>query len=276
MAWVVTASLGRLMADFRTVFPAKSRASDGTIGDTAHQAETSGHNPDDTAGSRAEYTDADSKAEVRAIDVDNTLRDPRGVTMEQVVQRLLATPADRDRLMYVIYNRRIWRKRNSWRQEAYTGSSPHTEHAHFSGDPASDENAAPWTSVLSFQEDGMNDFDPYGKPAGNSREVGVYAADVWGQEYLGTSPYGPGSPSLRTQQLGRLESKLDATLKALGLAQADIDELQARPAYDPAALATALAPLLVGATDEAAVLAVLRSDEGQAALVRAANAAEDS
>jgi hypothetical protein len=153
MAWVVTASLGRLMADFRTTFPAKSRASDGTIGDTAHQAETSGHNPDDTPGSKAEYSDADSKPEVRAIDVDNTLHDPRGVTMEQVVQRLLSTPADRDRLMYVIYFRRIWRKKNSWRQEAYTGSSPHTEHAHFSGDPDADENAAPWTSVLSFGDD---------------------------------------------------------------------------------------------------------------------------
>src|SRR3954468_3485257 len=140
MGWVVTASLARLMADFRATFPNKSRASDGTIGDTAHQAETSGHNPDDTPGSLAEYSDADTKPEVRAIDVDNDLRDPHGTTMEQVVQRLLATPADRDRLMYVIYNRRIWGKRNSWRQEAYTGSSPHTEHAHFSGDPNADEN----------------------------------------------------------------------------------------------------------------------------------------
>lgn len=275
MAWVVTASLARLMADFRTTFPAKSRASDGTIGDTAHQAETSGHNPDDTPGSKAEYSDADSKAEVRAIDVDNTLRDPRGVTMEQVVQRLLATPADRDRLMYVIYNRRIWRKKNSWRQETYTGSSPHTEHAHFSGDPASDENAAQWTSVTSFQEDTMADVYGLGGDPGDGRNTNSRVVDLWVGELESTAK-GYGSPTPRTARLVRLEAKLDATLKALGLAQADIDELQARPAYDPAALAAALAPLLVGATDEAAVLAVLRSAEGQAALTQAANTAEDS
>lgn len=124
----------------------------------------------------------------------------------------------------------------------------------------------------------MSDFDPYGKPANNPREVGVYAADVWGQEMLGTSPYGAGAPSPRTQQLNRIEAKLDATLKALGVAQADLDDIQAHatPAVDAAAVAAALAPLLAGATDKAAVLAVLQSTEGQAALTRAANAAEDS
>ncbi len=122
MAWVVTASLARLMADFRATFPNKDRESDGTIGDAAHQAETSGHNPDDTPGSRSEYTDADSKPEVRAIDVDNDLRDPRGVTMQQVIDRMLATAADLRRLRYIIYNRTIWSRSNDWRPRAYTGS----------------------------------------------------------------------------------------------------------------------------------------------------------
>ena len=36
------------------------------------------------------------------------------------------------RLRYIIYNRRIWEASNDWRQRTYTGSSPHTEHAHFS------------------------------------------------------------------------------------------------------------------------------------------------
>jgi hypothetical protein len=58
--------------------------------------------------------------------------------------------------------------------------------------------------------------------------------------------------------------------------RANVAVLVARPSADPAALPAALAPLLVGATDEAAVLAVLRSAEGQAALVQAANTAEDS
>lgn len=129
-------------------------------------------------------------------------------------------------------------------------------------------------------DNGMSDFDPYGKPKGNDREVGVYAADLWGQEMLSTSPYGPGQPSPRTLQLGRLESMLAAVLKGQGLAQADIDELQARPAADPAALAAALAPLLAAGLDTAvsadAVLSVLQSHAGQVALVQAANTAEDS
>jgi hypothetical protein len=108
----------------------------------------------------------------------------------------------------------------------------------------------------------------------------VYAADLWGQEMLGTSPYGGNAPSPRTQQLGRLEAKLDAVLKAQGLAQADIDELQARPAavVDVAALAAVLAPLLnhdgVEVTTDQ-IVAALNSDAGQAALVKAANRAED-
>lgn len=150
MTWVLTTSLAALRRDLNTAFPNRDKSSDGTIGDAAHQASTSGHNPDDTAGSRSEYTDADTKPEVRAYDADNDLRDPRGIDFQQVIDRILATPADRDRLAYIIHRRKIWRRRNGWRQENYTGSSPHTEHAHFSGDPAQDENGAPFTSILSF------------------------------------------------------------------------------------------------------------------------------
>jgi N-acetyl-anhydromuramyl-L-alanine amidase AmpD len=93
--------------------------------------------------------------------------------------------------------------------------------------------------------------------------------------------YGPPRPS---SALGKLHAKLDAALAALGVAQADIDELQARPVVDVAVLAAALAPLLADRLDveldAAAVLGVLQSPEGQAALVQAstagANAAEDS
>jgi len=88
------------------------------------------------------------------------------------------------------------------------------------------------------------------------------------------------APNPLADLLLRLEAKTDAALKALGLAQADIDELQARPALDVAALAAALAPLL---TDHLGVevsadqlVAALESDAGQAALVKAANTAEDS
>lgn len=151
MGWVLTTSLAALRRDLNATFPSRDKASDGTIGDAAHQLETSGHNPDDTAGSKSEYIDADTKQEVRAFDADNDLRDPRGIDFQQVIDAILRTPADRDRLMYIIHRRKIWRKRTGWKQETYTGSSPHNEHGHFSGDPNQDENGAPWTSVLSFK-----------------------------------------------------------------------------------------------------------------------------
>lgn len=152
MAWVVTKSLGRLKSDFNTTFPNKDKSSDGTIGDTAHQAETSGHNPDDTSGSKSESTDADNIAEVRAIDVDNDLH--ATANMQDVINRMLQTPNDLKRLTYIIYNHQIWRKKNGWKKETYNGSSPHTEHAHFSGDPAFDEDSSAWTSVTSFAQGG--------------------------------------------------------------------------------------------------------------------------
>ncbi len=160
MAWTLTTSLAALRRDLNATFPNRDKSSDGTIGDKAHQESTSGHNPDDTPGSKPEYSDADSKQEVRAYDADNDLRDRRGVDFQQVIDRVLATPADRDRLAYIIHRRRIWKKRNGWRREVYTGSSPHDEHAHFSGDPIHDENGAPWTSILAFKEASMAALEP--------------------------------------------------------------------------------------------------------------------
>lgn len=166
---VLTAALTRLRADFDAAFPARDRASDGWIGDAAHQAEVSGHNPDDTAGVTAEYADADTKPEVRAIDVDADLRTP-GVTMYDVIRRILATPADLARLRYIIFCPpsgpfganvpTIWSKSNGWAPRRYTGASPHNEHAHFSGDPLSDEDASPW-SVNGFGDDDMTPAEGY-------------------------------------------------------------------------------------------------------------------
>jgi hypothetical protein len=149
MYWVKVKWLDPLFAAFNHVWPARQRAQDGTIGDAAHMTGVSGHNPDDTPGVQAERQDADTTPEVRAGDVD-----ARGVDMERAVQAVLHGPAaERDRLIYIIFNHRIWRKANGWRQETYTRDDPHDTHAHFSGDPAADENSAPWTSILNLLEE---------------------------------------------------------------------------------------------------------------------------
>jgi len=143
--WILVACLKKLMAEFTLIAPNRDHASDGSIGDTAHQHEVSDHNPDETGS--VPIHDADHTNEVHAIDVDSDLREP-GLSMEDVVQHLLARcrSGKETRLRYIIYNRRIWEADNGWKERPYTGSSAHTEHAHFSAsyDTAKEASTASW------------------------------------------------------------------------------------------------------------------------------------
>jgi hypothetical protein len=143
--WILIACLKELFAEFDRIAPGRDHASDGSIGDTAHQNEVSDHNPDETGS--VPIHDADHTNEVHAIDVDDDLRVP-GLSMETVVQFLLGRcrSGAEKRLRYIIYNRRIWEASNGWKQGAYTGASPHTEHAHFSAsyDTAKEASTASW------------------------------------------------------------------------------------------------------------------------------------
>lgn len=197
------------------VFPNRTKGSDGTIGDAAHQTEVSGHNPDDTDGVRAEREDADTKPEVRAADATNDLHDPAGRTMWDVVHAILAHPADRDRLIYMICNGKIWRKSNSWREEVYTGSDLHWGHGHFSGDPASDENGAPWESILAMGDDMTLD----------AREKEILENVNHLLEAITQL-----SPSIPLKNNGVTVSWPNPLATLLKAESADIDELQARPA----------------------------------------------
>ena len=129
--WILIPCLRALFMEFDRIAPSRDRASDGSIGDAAHQKEVSDHNPDETGS--VPIHDADHINEVHAIDVDNNLRES-DLTMEKVVQFLLGRcrSGAEKRLRYIIYNRRIWSASSGWVQKAYAGPSPHTEHAHFS------------------------------------------------------------------------------------------------------------------------------------------------
>jgi hypothetical protein len=134
--WVLIPCLKQLFAEFDQIAPSRDHASDGAVGDSSHAANVSDHNPDET-GNVPEH-DSDHVNEVHAIDVDNNLRSDE-FDMEDVVQFMLSecrkeVGTDRGRLKYIIYYRRIWKASNGWRQETYTGPSPHTEHAHFSAE----------------------------------------------------------------------------------------------------------------------------------------------
>lgn len=123
-------------------WPKRDGTSDGAIGDYAHTQEHSDHNPDDTSKHNASWdSDSDNKSEVRAIDIDNDLGEP-GMNMQDVIDHLRTLPNLGSVLRYMIYNRKMYHVDNNFKPTTYTGSSPHTEHAHFSGawTQSADEN----------------------------------------------------------------------------------------------------------------------------------------
>ena len=134
MAWRLATSLERLRAQLDETAPGRSRNSDGSIGDTAHQARKSDHNPD-------------GGGVVRAIDVTH---DPAGGLSAEDLAECLRAARD-SRVKYVIWNRRMFSsygnsRRQAWQWGEYTGSNPHSSHIHISilPDQSADGDGADW------------------------------------------------------------------------------------------------------------------------------------
>jgi len=129
VSWRVAASLLTLQHQLDAAYPDRSRASDGTIGDAAHQAQVSDHNPD-------------SAGVVRALDVTH---DPaHGCDIDALSDALVESRDDR--ISYVIANRLITGPEHGWQWTDYDGSDPHTNHLHLSvvADARADDRR-PWT-----------------------------------------------------------------------------------------------------------------------------------
>jgi hypothetical protein len=233
-AWVLTRGMQTLWDQFYAAFPDADRTSSGKVGDLAHQKESaSGHNPDLTGN--AEWKDGDAKNEVRAIDLDDDLRTP-GVTMGMVVDHLRGLPGVSAVLRYIIYDRKIYEASNDWRGRPYTGPSPHTEHAHFSGQrtQASDENTTfdfRFEELLAMDLTAQNlkdiadavwaePIEDYADPANPNR---VLTARVW-------EGYNEGrhitTRAVVKAQLDALAAKVDA----LAIGGVDLDALAAKVA----------------------------------------------
>lgn len=114
-------------------------------GDLAHQSHESGHNEDDTPGSKPEMTDADNTPEHRAIDCMVTAGFTKAEAAALVLRVVNDAPSQR-RLIYVIWQDGIWSRDSGWHRQPYTGDFH--SHVHFSGDAADDENAASWPIVF--------------------------------------------------------------------------------------------------------------------------------
>lgn len=121
--WHLAPSLVQLQKDLDAEFGA-ARPNDGTIGDQAHAARSSEHNPDNDP-------DPMPHGAVSAIDV---YTDANGKTWISDAQfgRFLAVLKKDSRVWYVIHKGHIWSRTHNFEKQVYTGSNPHTTHIHIS------------------------------------------------------------------------------------------------------------------------------------------------
>src|SRR5262245_40047305 len=120
MSWRLAKSLEVLRDQINQIAPARSKSSDGSIGDASHASRDSDHSP---------WVRDGSTGVVTAIDITN---DPvHGVDSEALAEKLRAS---RDpRIKYIISNRKICSSTQSpWAWRKYTGANPHNHHVHIS------------------------------------------------------------------------------------------------------------------------------------------------
>jgi hypothetical protein len=134
MAWRVAKSLLRLREQINAMFPDRSKASDGTIGDERHKSRTSDHNAWVTDGNVGVVT---------AMDITHDI--PHGCDAQALVDALVNS---RDpRIKYIIWNRKkVNSKIQPWVWRNYTGPNPHTKHFHLSVRPEKSayDSEEPW------------------------------------------------------------------------------------------------------------------------------------
>lgn len=254
--WRAGACLLVLREQCDTLAPARVKGSDGTIGDTAHQAEacSSQHN-----SCCVKYNGVWI---IRAIDITH---DPaRGCDIGVIFDRIRASQDNRVR--YLIFNRRICypTSRNGyapWAWQPYSGSDPHTNHGHLStfDDAARFDNTRAWA---------IGTPTPPGVAPAAQEEIVDLVRDPHGGIYKGTNR-------------GKVGITWDEYVSAgqprfiQAASDARVDELLPPP-FDPAEIAKQVAAAVVAAPDNpateadaeaiaAAVLAKLRAALGGAA-----------
>lgn len=130
MAWRVAKCLETLRSQVNAKWPNRDKSSDGTIGDAAHAATHSEHNPD-------------ANGVVRAMDITH---DPaHGLDARKLAETLVAS---RDsRILYIISNAQIVSSAVSpWVWRPYSGINAHRHHVHISvvASPGLYDDTRPW------------------------------------------------------------------------------------------------------------------------------------
>lgn len=138
--WRLAPALEALVDETDRLFPGRSTASDGSIGDPAHAARVSDHNPD------GGWVDA----------LDLTDDDAHGCDVGLLAHHLVAS---RDpRVSYLIHKGTIWRGYDkpslpAFTPQVYTGVNAHKLHLHISIDDDHRNDLGPWWPQAYPQED---------------------------------------------------------------------------------------------------------------------------
>ncbi len=123
MSWRLARSLESLRAEVDARWPDRDRTSDGTIGDPAHSARTSDHNPDHLGVVRAlDLDDNDDRPEAEGI----------GRVIAEHIRRTSPAP-----VKYLIYHGQICAAyavggHPPWAWRPYSGPNAHLPHLHVS------------------------------------------------------------------------------------------------------------------------------------------------
>ena len=225
MNWITVPNLLECREQMNARFPNRDKSSDGTIGDAAHQQSASSHNPD--ISGTPEFRDSDSLNEVRALDLDKDLRDATLVSMEDLVQLWvkLARTGQLWWVRYLIYNKRIWHKRDGYLTRIYTGDNPHTDHVHVNSDFTQTADTVTGTNWHLNELTGGPIVVPVSNPIGSLVVDGVLGPKTiarW-QRVMGTPVDGHiSTPSMLVQAVQRrLRAAVDYRLvvDGVGIAQ---------------------------------------------------------
>lgn len=173
-------ALETLLNQINKAAPKRSKASDGWIGDTAHSARKSQHNPD-------------ADGSVDAIDITH---DPKGGADMAIIADAIRQSKDK-RVGYVIFNGRIFsgpggKQPFVWR--TYTGSNKHTKHMHVDVTDRDQNDTTPWSiGIGAVPPSGLANI-PTKKPLNDKQKASV----------------------LRKGSKGEYVSELQSNLKVLG------------------------------------------------------------
>jgi hypothetical protein len=163
MAWRVAGSLDQLLAEINTSAPNRNKASDGSIGDEAHQSTDSDHNAHCCGWvvTARDFTHDPNNGFDSYAYADWQRRRCSG--------EILIGGKRETRVSYIISNRRIASADSGWAWCDYYGSNPHDHHVHVSvdctgeGGPMDSTQPWGWTGDdVSAAEVWSADVDPSG------------------------------------------------------------------------------------------------------------------